>query len=398
MYRTVWSSPNCSVAWLFHRKNLSFCIAIFVLFNTSFLLKLPNTAATTQYWDASPHISEEIGASMQISNVTKIPCSRRMVLGLALTCAFAVMPCHAQTAENYPTRPVKLVVGFPPGGAADAQARVIAAKLSDALGQQVVVENRPGAGGNIGAEAVAKAVPDGYTILLAPSAAMAINPWLYRKLPYDPLKDFAYVGQYAAFQGVVAVGNEHSIKSVKEMVALARAQPGQIAYGSPGNGTTPHLAGELFQRAARISMVHVPYKGDAPAMTDAIGGQVPMVFVNMGAALPLIKSGKLRALAVTGKQRASSLPDTPTLEESGFPGSAVVGWVGIAAPAKTPASIIGKLSNALRKAVEDPDLREKFALQAAEPTFTTSAAFTAFVGKEKERFGRLIRDARIVLE
>lgn len=335
---------------------------------------------------------------MKIFNSTRLLPGENALLVLACAGAIAAATCHAQTADSYPQRPVKLVVGFPPGGAADAQARVIAAKLGDSLGQQVVVDNRPGAGGNIGADAVAKATPDGYTILLAPSAAMAINPWLYPKLPYDPLKDFAYVGQYAAFQGVVAVGAEQSIKTIRDMVAAAQAQPGKFAYGSPGNGTTPHLAAELFQRAANASMVHVPYRGDAPAMTDAMAGQVPVVFVNMGTALPLIKSGKLRALAVTGRQRASALPDVPTLEESGYPGSSVVGWVGIAAPANTPAPIVAKLSNALKTAIGNADLREKFAQQAAEPTFTTSAAFTAFVADEKERFGRVIRDARITLE
>ena len=230
---------------------------------------------------------------------------------------------YAQSTHSYPNRPVHLVVGFPPGGAADAQARLLAAKLGEALGQPVVVDNKPGAGGNIGADAVAKATPDGYTILLAPSAAMAINPWLYPKLPYDAQRDFTYVGQFTTFQGVVAVGMEQPFKSLKELVSQAATQSGKLAYGTPGNGTTPHLAAELFQRIAHIKLTHVPYRGDAPALTDAIGGQVQVVFVNMSAAVPLIKSAMLRALAVTGKSRSPSLPDTPTIEEAGFPGSAV---------------------------------------------------------------------------
>ena len=305
---------------------------------------------------------------------------------------------YAQSTHSYPNRPVHLVVGFPPGGAADAQARLLAAKLGEALGQPVVVDNKPGAGGNIGADAVAKATPDGYTILLAPSAAMAINPWLYPKLPYDAQRDFTYVGQFTTFQGVVAVGMEQPFKSLKELVTQAATQSGKLAYGTPGNGTTPHLAAELFQRIAHIKLTHVPYRGDAPALTDAIGGQVQVVFVNMSAAVPLIKSEKLRALAVTGKSRSPSLPDTPTIEEAGFPGSAVTGWSGLAAPANTPATVVTKLSNALNTAVSSGEIRDKLALQATELHFSSPAAFAAFSSEERERFGKVIKEAQITLE
>ncbi|MES1980282.1 MAG: tripartite tricarboxylate transporter substrate binding protein [Pseudomonadota bacterium] len=315
-----------------------------------------------------------------------------------LQAAVHAVPGMAQAPESFPSRPVRLVVGFPAGGAADVQARVLASKLAETLGQQVIVDNKPGAGSNIGAELVAKSKPDGYTLLLAPSAALAINPWLYSRMSFDPQRDFAFIGQFTSFQGLVAVSAGAPFKTLKDLVSFARAQPGKLVFGSPGNGTTPHLAAELFKSVAHIDMVHASYRGDAAALTDAMAGQTPVVFVNMASALPLIKAGRLRALAVTGKQRALSLPDVPTIEEAGFPGSAVTGWSGLAAPAGTPEAIVTRLSNALKLAVASADLREKLAQQAAEPYFSTPVAFAAFVSEERKRFGKVIRDAQITVD
>lgn len=337
---------------------------------------------------------------MKIKTALRFLAPRRKLLvsAFVLQAASCTVPCWAQAAGPFPSRPVRLVVGFPAGGAADVQARVLAAKLGETLGQQVVVDNRPGAGGNIGADAVAKAKPDGYTLLLAPSASFAINPWLYPKLPFDPQRDFSFIGQFTSFQGVVAVGPGESFKSLKDLASSAKAQPGKLTFGSPGNGTTPHLAAELFKSIAHIDMTHVSYRGDAAALTDAMAGQIPVVFVNMASAVPQIKAGKLRALAVTGKHRAPALPDVPTMEESGFPGAAVSGWSGLAVPAGTAPAVVAKLSASLKTALESQDLREKLGQQTAEPYFSTPGAFAAFVSDERKRFGKIIRDAQITLE
>jgi tripartite-type tricarboxylate transporter receptor subunit TctC len=336
-----------------------------------------------------------------MTNVALSPLNalRNLLVGACmLQAAIHAAPCMAQASEAFPSRLIRLVVGFPPGGAADVQARVLASKLAETLGQQVIVDNKPGAGSNIGAEFVAKSKPDGYTLLLAPSASLAINQWLYPRMSFDPQHDFTFVGQFTTFQGLVAVNPSASFKTLKDLVSFAKAQPGKLVFGSPGNGTTPHLAAELFKSVAHIDMAHASYRGDAAALTDAMAGQTPVVFVNMASALPLIKAGKLRVLAVTGKQRALALPDVPTMEEAGFPGSAVTGWSGLAAPAGTSPVIVAKLSNALKLAVANADLREKLAQQAAEPYFSTPVAFAAFVSEERKRFGQVIKAAQITVD
>lgn len=325
---------------------------------------------------------------------------RRAGTALALTLAAAavLLPSARAEGEPYPSKPIRLVVGFPAGGSADAQARLIAAKLSGLLGQQVLVDNKPGAGGNLGAGAVAKSEPDGYTLLLAAVSAFSINPWLYPRLPFDPAKDFAFVGQVAAFQGVVVVAPSQPFQSIKELAAYARANPGKLMYGSPGNGTTPHLAAKLFERAAGLSLQHVPYRGDAPALTDTMGGQIQLAFVNLGPAVALIQSGKVRALGLTGQSRTAALPGVPTLEEAGFPHTAVPSWSGIVAPAGTPAPIIVKLSQALKTMTADVDFREKALQQSAEVVFGTSTAFAQQAADDRGRFGKLIRETGIKLD
>lgn len=308
------------------------------------------------------------------------------------------LPARAQPAA-YPNKPLRLVVGFPPGGSADAQARLVAAKLSSVLGQQVLVDNKPGAGGNIGADAVAKAAPDGYTLLLAAVSSFAINPWLYPKLPFDPAKDFAYIGQMTVFQGVVVVAPSQPIQSMKALAAHARSHPGQLVYGSPGNGTTPHLACELFKRSAGVEMQHAPYRGDAPALTDTMGGQLQLAFVNLSPALPLIRDGRLRALAVTGDRRASSLPDVPTMEEAGFAHSAVPSWSGLVAPAGTPPAVIEKLSQALKAVTADAEFRDKVQQQlAAEVRYLHAPAFASLAAADRARFGKLVKESGITLD
>lgn len=317
-----------------------------------------------------------------------------------LACLILLVPAlaGAQPEEAYPVRPLRLVVGYPPGGAADAQARVVAGRLGEGIGQQVIVDNRPGAAGNVSADVVARSPADGYTVLLAASSIFAINPWLYRKAGFDVERDFALVGQMTSFQNVVVTGGGSAMQSMQDLAAAARAQPDKLPYGSPGSGTTAHIAAELFRRAAGVKLVHAPYKGDAQAIVDTVGGQLPVAFVNMAAALPLIRSGKLRALAVSGNARSSLLPEVRTMEELGYAGAVVTGWSGLAVRAGTPAAAIQKLSQALREALRQGDVRERFLAQAAEPQFSTPADFTRFADTERQRFGTIIREAGITAE
>lgn len=321
---------------------------------------------------------------------------RRRVLVLALAAASATASVRAASA--YPARAIRLVVPFPPGGSADSMARVVASALSDRLGQPMVVENRPGAGGNLGTDAVAKAPADGYTLLLASSSSMAVSPALYLKLPYDPQRDFSFIGQIASFQGVLCVAPTQPHASLRDLVIAAKSHPGRLSYGSPGSGTTPNLAAELLKKMASIDITHIPYRGDAPAISDAMGGQVPMVFVNVAPAIAGIRAGRLRPLAVSGAMRSPELPTVPTIAESGYPGFAVVGWAGLAAPAGTPAAVVGRLSDQLKLVLENPEVIDKLAHQSAEATYSTPAAFSQYARAERLRFSRLVKEARIALD
>ena len=294
-------------------------------------------------------------------------------------------------AEVYPSKPIRIVAPFPPGGPADILSRIIGHKLSQSWGQQVIVDNRPGAGGNIGADLVAKAAPDGYTLLLGFVGTHAINASLYAKMPYDNVKDFEPVSQIAAVTIVLVVHPSVSALSIKELIALAKSKPGQLTFGSPGNGTPQHLAGQLFNTMAGVEMLHVPYKGAVPALTDLIGGQVSMIFSSMPPALPLVKTGKIRALGVTSATRSPAAPAIPTITESGLPGYEVNNWYGILAPRGTPKEIVSKLNAEIVKILNMPDVKESLAVQGAEPVSGTPEQFAAYIKEETEKWAKIVK-------
>lgn len=272
--------------------------------------------------------------------------------GLALL--FAALAATTQ-AQTFPSKPIRLICPFPPGGAVDIASRAIAAEMSKTLGQQVTVENRPGAGGNIGGAEVARAAPDGYTMLMTTSGIQAINPVLYPKMQYDPNKDLAPIAVLVSLANVLVVNPAVKANSVTELIALAKAQPGKMTYASSGSGTSIHMSAELFKQLTKIDIVHVPYKGSAPALTDLIGGQVNLMFDNIPSALPHIKAGRLNALATTGARRDPTLPDLPTVAEAGIKGYESGVWFGLAAPAGTPKEIVAKLADEAVKATKSPD-------------------------------------------
>ncbi|MEK6593504.1 MAG: tripartite tricarboxylate transporter substrate binding protein [Pseudomonadota bacterium] len=293
-----------------------------------------------------------------------------------LLCAHATV--HAQ---NYPNRPIRMVVAYAPGGTTDFTARVIGPKLAETLGQQVVIDNRGGAGSLIGTDLVAKAGADGYTLLMA-DTAFGIVPALYAKLPFDVQKDFAPVMQIISMPNCLVVHPSLPVKSVKELIALARTRPGQLTFGSGGVGTPLHMGGEQLKVAAKIDIVHVPYKGAAPAMGDLVGGQLAMVFPTMTLGVPQVRAGKLRALAVTSARRTAALPDVPTMTEAGFPAVNATSWFGLAAPAKTPKAVVDRLHTEMVKIVNMPDVRERFEAQHAEIVGGAPDAMTKFVANE----------------
>jgi tripartite-type tricarboxylate transporter receptor subunit TctC len=283
-----------------------------------------------------------------------------------------------------------LVVPFPPGGGTDILARLFGQKVSETLSQQIIIDNRGGAGGTIGTDIAAKAPPDGYTLILV-SGSHAINPGLYQKLPYDSINDFAPITQIATSPGILVVNPSLPVKSVKDLIALARAKPGQINYASAGSGTPPHLAGELFKVMAKIDMVHVPYKGNAPAFTDVIGGQVSLIFPTMPSAMPFIKSGKLRPIAVTSAKRSPAAPDIPTIAESGLPGYEATSWYGILAPARTPSQIVARLHEVLVSVIGAPDMKDKLAAQGLDPVGNTPQQFVAVINSEIVKWAKVIK-------
>jgi tripartite-type tricarboxylate transporter receptor subunit TctC len=303
----------------------------------------------------------------------------------------------AALGQAYPTKPVRMIAASSPGSAVDIVARIVAQKLGEQLGQQVIVDNRAGAGGNLGAELAAKAAPDGYTLFMG-TPAHAINTGLYRKLNYDLIRDFAPVTQVTSGQYVVVVHPSLPAKSIRELIALARAKPGQLNYASAGSGNATHLAGELFASATRIKLVHVPYKGSGPAVTDLVGGQVQLMFANLVAALPQVKTGRIRALAVTGQTRAAAAPELPTVIEAGVPGYVVTSWFGVLVPAATPRELIMKLNAELARTMSAPDVRDRLAADGAEPTTGTPEQFGAFLRAEITRWTKVVKDAGIVAE
>ena len=295
--------------------------------------------------------------------------------------------------QSYPAKPVRLVVAFPAGGPTDILARTLGQKLGEAMGQSFVVENRSGAGGNLGAEAVARAAPDGHTLLLA-TISLVINPSLYPRVPYDTLKDFAPVTLVSSTPYVMLVHPSLPVRSVKELIGLARARPGQLSYSSSGNGTAAHLAGELFKRAAGVDIVHVPYKGAAPALTDLLAGQVALLFNNPLTALPHVRSGKARALAVTSDKRSSAAPEIPTLEQAGVAGVEVGSWSALMASAGTPREIVTRLHNETARIIAGPELRARLLAEGAEPIGAGPEELGAFLKSELTKWARVVRDSR----
>ena len=301
-------------------------------------------------------------------------------------------------AQAYPVKPVRLIVGVPPGGTTDVVARLVGQNLTEQLGQQVVIENRGGAGGNIGAEIVAKAPPDGYTLFLATIGTMAINPSLYAKMPFDTLRDFAAISQLTSMPQMLIVHPSIPAKNVKELIAFGKANPGKLNFASGGSGTAIHLAGELFKTMAGVEMVHIAYKGSGPAMTDLIGGQVSLMFDQILTALPQTQSGKVRALAVTTAQRSPAAPSIPTLAEAALPGYHVTTWHGLLAPAGTPKEIVTRLSTETAKALQHADIRAKFASQGVDPVSSTPDQFAAMMKIEIEKWRKVIAVSGTKLE
>jgi tripartite-type tricarboxylate transporter receptor subunit TctC len=315
------------------------------------------------------------------------------LLVLCVLAAASALACAADSV--YPSRPIRMVIPFAPGASNDITARLIAPKLSDALGQSVVVDNRGGAGGVLGADLVAKSLPDGYTLLMGSPGPLTVNPVLLPNLPYQPKRDFVPVTLLAIVPSILEVNPALPAKSVQELIALARATPGKFNYASAGVGSVPHLAGELFKLLAKVDLVHVPYKGSSPAITDLLGGQVSMFFDNMASAVPYVKAGRLRALAITSPKRSAVMPDLPTMIEAGVPGYEAYSWNGIVAPAGTPPATIKRLAAEIAAVLASPEIREKMKGLGAEVVANSPAEFASFMEKESAKWGRVVREANI---
>ena len=296
-------------------------------------------------------------------------------------------------AQSYPSKSIRYVVPYAPGGSTDIVARVLAIKLSEAMGQQVVVDNRPGAGGAIGADIVAKSPPDGYTMVTAVTSIMAINQFLYRKLPYDPEKDFAPVTQVGSLPRILVIHPSLPAKNVREFIAIAKAKPGQLNYGSSGVGTATHMTTELFKAMAGVDLVHIPYKGSGQVMGDVIGGQLALIFDQIVSSLPHVQGGKLRMLAITSAKRFPSLPDLPTIAESGVPGYESISWAGVAVPAGTPKEIVARLHAEIVKVLAMPDIRERFLRDGIETIGSTPEQFSEHIRRERIKWAKVVKDS-----
>ena len=297
----------------------------------------------------------------------------------------------AAAQQNYPTKPIRFIVTFPPGGSSDLIARALATVLSERLRQQVLVENRPGAGGNIGMDAVAKSAPDGYTMGLGAAGALAANVSLYPKMPYDPVKDFAPVSNVAFVPFFLVAKTALPANDLRELVALASAKPGQLMLGYGGNGTAMHLSGELFKLMAKVQMTNVPYKGSGPAAMDAVGGQLDLAMVDVASAINQVKAGRLKAISVTSARRVSVAPNVPTLAEAGLSGYEATGWFGVVMPAGTPANIIGRMNGELVAALKRGEIRERVIAAGAEPSPSTPAEFGALIRDEIAKWAEVVR-------
>ncbi len=312
---------------------------------------------------------------------------RNAVKWLIGTLIFAAFAAHAQ----YPNKPIKMVVPFPAGGTTDILARAVAADLQKTLGQPVVVENKAGAGGNIGSDSVAKSPPDGYTLLMGTVGTHAINVALYPKMPYDAVKDFVPISLVAGVPNVLVAAPGFPVNSVKDLIDLAKKSPDKTTFASSGNGTSIHLSGELFKQLAGVQMTHVPYKGSSAALPDVMSGQVNVMFDNAPSVMPQIKGGKLKAIAVTSSVRSPALPNVPTIAEAGLPGYEASSWFGVLAPAGTPKDIVDKLSQTIAKAVQSPEFKERLAAQGAEGVGNTSEQFAAHIKTEIDKWAKVVR-------
>ena len=326
-------------------------------------------------------------------NVSNCRQGRQSQIAAALAaCLVALLIIGGEAgAQTFPTKPAKIVVPFPPGGPLDAVGRAIADKLTQAWKQPVVVDNKPGAGGNIGADFVAKSPPDGYTIVMGALSTHAVNPSLYPTMPYDAVKDFAPITLVAVTPNVLVVNPSLPVRSVKELIAYAKANPGKLSFGSGSTGSAGHLAGELFKADTGVDMVHVPYKGGAPAMQALLAGDTQLMFDNLANSMPQVKAGKLRALAVTTAERSKLAPELPTMAEAGVPGFDISTWFGLLAPAGTPAAVIARWNSDVTRILEAPEMRERLALQGAEAAPTTSQQFGAFIGSELAKYARIVK-------
>jgi len=314
---------------------------------------------------------------------------RRIAAGLWIAVAFS----GGAVAQAWPEKPVRFVVGFTPGGPSDILARALGQKLAESWSQQVVIENRPGAGGNIAAELVAKSAPDGATWLLGNNSILATNQSLYAKLAYDPVRDFAPVALVAIQPNILVVNPNVPAKSVKELIALAKAKPGELNYASSGSGAAAHLAGELFKAMTGVQMVHIPYKGAQPALTDVIAGHAQLMFATSASVIPYIKAGRLRALAVTTAQRSATVPELPTISESGVPGFEAITWHGVVVPAATPAATIARLNADIVRALRMPDLRERLESLGAELATGTPRDFADYIAREIPKWTKVVKDS-----
>lgn len=309
----------------------------------------------------------------------------------------AALAAHSQlaVAQGYPARPITMVAGFAAGGSVDTVARIVAKKLADSLGQNVLVDNKPGAGGVVATQQVARSTPDGYTILLAAVGSLAISPHLVAKIPYDPLRDLAPITMAVVFSNVIVVHPAFPAKTLAEFVQLAKASPGKITYGSSGIGGAGHLAGEMLGLTAGIDIVHVPYKGGAPAMQDLLGGQIQVIIGTPVTSLPHVKSGKIRALATTGLTRAAIMPDVPTIAESGYPGFEAINWYAYVAPARTPKEVVTRLNRELTQVLSAPDVREQLDQHGVEAKPSTPEELAEFMEREFTTWGKVVRAAKV---
>ncbi len=317
----------------------------------------------------------------------------KFVMTRGVTIALAFLPAFAAHAQAYPSKPVRWVVPFPPGGGTDLISRTIAQKLTEAWGVQVVADNRPGSGGTLGMAAAAKSPPDGYTVVLGQASNIAVAPGLYGKLPYDPLKDLVAVTQVVSAPLAIVSHPSFPARNAKDLIALARAKPGSITFGSPGNGTIGHLSTELLKSMARIDMLHIPYKGASLAITELMGGQIVIYSSSIPPAVQLIKSGKLKALGTTSAKRVAALPDVATVAESALPGYEAVNWYGVFVPAGTPREIVTKLNADIVRILRQPDVKERFASEGGDLVANTPEQFAAFVRAEIPKWAKVVKDS-----